>query len=163
MQSTLIVHERLARWTRRLRLRADGWGARLVESRSVDDLAAAAVTACPVVLIDPSSSPREAFEALITVQRISSQALVLVFADAMPSDFLGAAREAGATLILPSTSPLPVVFNLIRRWLDLARQRSQADGWAADRCVDPDPWEALMRDDGPDSLTAIRQRTATAL
>ena len=163
MRTTLIVHERLARWTRRLRHRVDGWGARLVESRSVDDLAAAAIAACPVVVIDSAGSPREAFEALLTVRRIAPQALVLVIADAMPSDFPGAAREAGATLILPSTAPLPVVFNLIRRWLDLARQRSQADGWAADRRVAPEPWEALMRDDGRDNLTEIRQRTATAL
>ncbi len=163
MRSTLIVHERLARWARRLRPRADCWGARLVESRSVVDLAAAATAACPVVLIDPAGSPRDGFDALLTVRRIAPQALVLVVADAMPTDFPGAAREAGATLIMPSTTPLSLVLDLIPRWLDLARQRSQADGWAADRRVDPEPWEALMRDDGRDHPIAMQQPTTLAL
>lgn len=163
MPSTLIVHERLARWARRLRPRAGAWGARLVESRSVDDLAAAAIGTCPVVLIDPAGSPREAFDALLTVRRLAPQALVLVVCDPMLADFPDAAREAGATLSLSSSSPLPVFFDIIRRWLDLARQRSQADGWAADRRVDREPWEAILSDEGAGNLTATHQRMPIAL
>lgn len=163
MRSTLIVHERLARWNRRLRHRVDGWGARIVESRSVDDLAAAANTSSLVVLIDPAGSPRAAFDALLTVRRVAPQALVLVIDEAMPADFLVVAREAGATLILPSTSTMPVVFDLIRRWLELARLRSQADGWAAGRRVDPEPWEALLRDEDREDLSATPNRRPTAI
>ena len=53
MRLTLIVHERRGRWARRLRPLVAGWGARLVESRSADDLTSAIATAaCPIVVLD---------------------------------------------------------------------------------------------------------------
>ena len=147
MRTTLIVHERIARWTRRLRPRSEGWGARLVESRSLDDLAAsAAATACPIVVVDAAGRLRAALDAILSVRQVAPAALVLAIDDAVDSGFPAAAREAGATLALRGSSPSPVVFDLIGRWVEVARGRSEADGWAADRCAEPEPWESLLAD-----------------
>ena len=147
MRTTLIIHERLARWARVFRPRIDGWGARLIESRSLEDLAVVARIACPVVLIDHAANPRSAIESVLTVRNTAARALVLVCQGSPNADFATVAREAGATLILPATSPLPAVFDVVRCWLVLAGQRALADGWSVDRREEPEPWERFLDDD----------------
>lgn len=145
MHTLLIVHERLGRWARQIRPRVAGWPVRPVETRSADELAVACGrSACPIVVIDPGDRLRLALADLDRAARAAPDALILMLGGSSPPEFPLVAREMGATLVLPATTPPPRVLDLLARWLPLARARSEAGGWAEDRKPEPEPWEYLL-------------------
>jgi dimethylglycine dehydrogenase len=55
-----------------------------------------------------------------------------------------AARELGATLVLGGQVPPPRVMDLLARWLRLAEQRTEADGWTAESEGPPRNWNQII-------------------
>ena len=145
MLVTLVIHERRSRWARRLRPLAEGWGARLVETRSLAELGiAVSMSACPVVVVDAAARPRNALAEVEAARRLGPSALILAILDRDWPEFAQALIQAWATRTLPASTPPPHVIEPIRRWVDLARDRSDRSGWAADRRPVPEPWEAML-------------------
>ncbi len=145
MLVTIILHERRSRWARRLRPLADGWGVRIIETRSPPELeAAASGSACPVVLVEAAARPRTALFEVNAARQTAPSALILAIVDREWPEYSLALAEAGATITLPATIPPPLVIETIGHWVDLARDRSGRAGWADDRRPVPEPWEALL-------------------
>jgi len=141
---SIIFHERLANWSRQIRPRFRGWPIRCSETRSGPELArSASQSACPIILIDLADRPRQALEDLDAGLVAAPMALSLVL-DPLSHDGIGTtARELGATLVLSGVVVPPRVVALLQRWLPVARQRSEADGWSMPIGAVADPWGRL--------------------
>ena len=145
MKPILITHERLGFWARQLRPRISEWGFGLVESRSVEDLQSAAEkSACPIILVDFRDADRIRFEDLLITRITAPASLILVLIPITLPSLSRIMIEAGATAVLPGSAPPPEVLGQLQRWIELARTRTLADGWAMNRRAEPEPWELLL-------------------
>jgi DNA-binding NarL/FixJ family response regulator len=128
----LIVHERRDVWGRQLRPHVGGLPVRLVESRSAEDLlAAAAGSAAPVILLALGSRAVEGLDLLDRVLQAAPDALVAVLEPAGEPAVTRLARQFGATLVTPAETRPPALLELLRSWVRLAVARTEADGWSA--------------------------------
>lgn len=148
MQSqSVIIHERLAHWSRQLRPRFRGWPIRWSETRSRAELVrATARAACPILVIDLADRPIRGLEDLGAALAAVPTALSLVLGPGSDPAVGMTARELGATLVLPGVVVPPEVVGLLRRWLPLARQRTETGGWSAPSEPDPSnpiPWQPV--------------------
>jgi len=141
---SIIIHERLAYWSRQIRPRFRGSPIRWSETRSTSELVrSASQSACPIFLIDLADRPAQGLEDLDAGLVAAPMALSLVF-DPLSHDGIGTiARELGATLVLSGVVVPPRVVALLRRWLPVARQRSEADGWSVPIGAESGPWGRL--------------------
>lgn len=137
---SIIIHERLANWSRQICPRFRGWPIRWSETRSTADLVrAASRSACPIFLIDLADRPGPGLEDLDAGLTAAPMALSLVFDPLSHDGISTTARELGATLVLPGVVVPPRVVALLQSWLPLARQRSESDGWSAPLGTEGDP------------------------
>ncbi|GAC1466664.1 MAG: hypothetical protein NVSMB9_07460 [Isosphaeraceae bacterium] len=143
---TLAIHERIGTWGRHLRPRLAGTRARIVETRSAEDLVGAlARTVHPIVLCDLARRHAAALVEVDAALRVAPDALVLVLD---PYPLAGAAllaRELGATHVISGPAPPPRVEGLLLRWLSLAERRVERAGWVGS-CPNPperEPWSWL--------------------
>jgi hypothetical protein len=141
---SIIFHERLANWSRQIRPRFRGWPIRWAETRSTTELVrSASLSAAPIFVIDFADRPRQGLEDLDAGLVAAPMALSLVL-DPLSHDGLATtARELGATLVLSGVVVPPRVVALLQRWLPIARQRSESDGWSVSINAEPDPWGRL--------------------
>jgi hypothetical protein len=117
----------------------------LVETRSSADLMrAVSQAAFPIVLIDSTDRVSAGLEDLARAVRLSPDALTLLLVPKGPQTIPWLARELGATHVFKGTPLPPRVTELLERWLNLARVRSDADGWAPAPPGPPEPWEGLL-------------------
>ena len=121
MPTSIIVHERIATWTGRLRPRFAGDArVRWVESRSSSDLVASASGLDrSIVLVDLAERTMWGMEGLEALSRTSPTALILVLDPDAIAEVPPLARELGATVIWSGVVVPPRVESLLRRWLDL--------------------------------------------
>jgi hypothetical protein len=129
----LVIHERLATWTRQLRPHAAaGWPVRLVETRSARELIDAVSTSqAPAVLVvglgdDPAGELLAVANALAAAPETLS--LVLDPIGGRPG-VIDLAREIGATAAWGPEALPPQVVRMVRRLIDLAATRQSAIGW----------------------------------
>ncbi len=145
MRVTLILHERIGRWARQLWPRSREWGVRLVESRSRVDLESAVCqSACPIVVVDFRDRINLPLEDLLIARLMAPSSLILALVPSSDPAIGSTAIEAGATMSLPDSATPPEVLSLLQRWIELARERSEVDGWAWDRVPELEPWESLI-------------------
>ena len=138
---SIIIHERLAYWSRQIRPRFRGWLIRWSETRSATELVrCASQSGCPIFLIDLADRPGQGLEDLDAGLIAAPMALSLVLDPLSHDGVCTTARELGATLIIPGVVVPPRVVALLQRWLPLARQRSESDGWSVPIGAEPDPW-----------------------
>jgi hypothetical protein len=139
----VILHERLGTWAGQLRARLHERPVRWLETRSTADLDAAIEgVACPVVVIDLSRNV-EALLDLGRVMKLAPGARTLVL-DPERLEVVAVARELGATEVISGFVPPPEVARLIDRWISLAVEQSQREGWSrsltAESPMDSESW-----------------------
>ncbi len=140
----VIIHERQANWARQLRPRLPGAAIDWTESRSTASLVeSAGRSACPIVVLDLGDRPARGLEDLDAFHRAAPVALSLVLDPRSAAEIARLARELGATLVLSGVVVPPEVEALIRRWLPLARRRSEQAGWALATAAAPEPWDRI--------------------
>ncbi len=139
---SVIIHERVANWSRQLRPRFQGWPIRWSETRSADSLVrAAAGSACPVLVIELDRQPVRGLRDLDEALQVAPNALSVVLDPLDRDEVATIARELGATLVLPGLVVPPEVERLLQRWLPIAKGRSEAEGWSASTEPEPEVWE----------------------
>ena len=123
MPTSIIVHERIANWTGKLRPRFAGDPqVRWVESRSGADLVAAVDAGGlerSIVLIDLAGRTLWGLEGLDALQQMTHTAWILILDPESIPEVPPLARELGATLVCSGVVVPPQVEKLFRRWLDL--------------------------------------------
>lgn len=146
VRTAVIVHERLGRWYRQLRLRLPDQPVRWFETRSPADLDPILEgLAFPVVLIDLARQPIDGLTALLRVKTRAPGARILVLdPDAYMNDG-NIARELGATHVYRGFTPPPRVADLIARWTVLASRGGESAGWSRTTFPEAatDPWSWL--------------------
>lgn len=149
----VITHERRANRAGALKPRLRGLGVRLVETRSVADLApAVAGHPVPVVVIDAGDQPGPTLSTLDALRPVAPEALVLVLDPHRHPGLPEAARELGATLVLAGVVTPPRLADLVLRWLELAGERAGRSGWFPKARAEgggPTPWERLLAGEDP--------------
>jgi hypothetical protein len=139
---SVIIHERVANWSRQLRPRFRGWPIRWSETRSAASLVrAAAGSACPILVVDLDRQPVRGLRDLDEALQVAPNALTLVLDPLDREEVAQVARELGATLVLTGPVVPPEVERLLHRWLPIARARSEAEGWSASTEPEPEAWE----------------------
>ena len=149
---SVIIHERVANWSRQLRPRFQGWPIRWSETRSAPSLArASARSACPIIVVDLDRRPVAMLRDLDEALQVAPNALSMVLDPLDRDEVAATARELGATLVLPGLVVPPEVERLLRRWLPIATRRAEAEGWSASVEPEPEAWEDpdLFRWPGP--------------
>ena len=135
----VILHERLGNWAGQLRSRLRDRPVRWFETRTGADIDAVLPgLACPVVLIDLS---RNLIDGLSDLERLisgSSQPRVLVLDPERHEGAEEIARELGATHVISGFVPPPEVAELIDRWITLASEEGERQGWS--RPLSDDSW-----------------------
>lgn len=125
-QPVVVIHERLATWSRQLRPRLGSF-CRCAESRSAADLARILRgEPAAVVLVDLADDPAARLADVIRARREAADALILVLD---PHDRPGVAtlaRELGATRVLAGFVPPPDVAAVVAGWVRLVQQRERA-------------------------------------
>ena len=145
MRLPLIVHERIGVWSRHLRPRVAPWPVRLFETRPGDDIGPiASRSACPMVVVDLGGRLRNGLEAIDRAFTAAPYGLILALDPAGLPEVSLLARELGASRVLSGPVVPPEVLAVLERWLPLAQDRAERDGWAEDRVPEPEPWEALL-------------------
>jgi hypothetical protein len=130
-QPLVSIHERLGQWARQLRPRFPADSVRWSESRSTASFVAAArLSACPILVVDLGDRSLEGLEALGEAMIEAPSALALVLCPQPNEDVEVMARELGATLVLSGVTVPPVVEMLLRRWIPLAKRRMASAGWS---------------------------------
>ena len=123
MPTSIIVHERIATWTGKLRPRFVGDPrVRWVESRSGADLRSAVQAGASersIVLIDLAGRTLWGLEGLDALNEVTHTAWTLVLDPESIPEVPTLARELGATLVCSGVIVPPEVETLLRRWLDL--------------------------------------------
>jgi hypothetical protein len=138
---SIIIHERLAYWSRQIRPRFRGCPIRWSETRSSSEFVrSASQSTCPIFLIDLADRPGQGLEDLGAGLIAAPMALSLVLDPRSHDGLCTTARELGATLVLPGLVVPPGVVALLQRWLPVARQRSESDGWSVPIGAEPDFW-----------------------
>jgi hypothetical protein len=139
---SVIIHERVANWSRQLRPRFPGWPIRWSETRSeVALVRAAARSTCPIVVIELDRRNLQGLRDLHEALQVTPNALSMVLEPLNRPDVATIARELGATLVLPGVVVPPEVERLLLRWLPIAKGRSEAEGWSASSEPEPEFWE----------------------
>ena len=138
----VIIHERVANWSRHLRPRFRGRAVRWSESRSTSTLLrAASLSTCPILVIEMESRPARGLEDLDGALRVAPKALSLVLEPRGRAEVLSISRELGATLVLGGVVVPPQVERVLLRWLPIAGRRSEAEGWSPSLEPEADPWD----------------------
>lgn len=140
----VILHERLGTWAGQLRNRLVDRPVRWFETRSTADLDAAIVgVASPVVVIDLSRNVA-AVRDLDHLARVAPGARILVLDPEAHEALAAIARELGATEVISGFVPPPEVAQRIDRWIRLASEQIDREGWsrplAGDLPADPEGW-----------------------
>ncbi len=144
----MILHERLSKWSAQVRPRVVSWPVRLKETRSLDELTAAASGhVCPIVIIAGSGALGQTLESVAEARRASAGAMILVVDAPDSAEFLLVAIELGASHVLARPVLPPQIMTWLERWVALAQLRTEASGWSLDRAPEPEPWEALILGD----------------
>lgn len=139
---SVIIHERVGNWSRRLRPRFQGWPIRWAETRSADSLArAVSGLACPILVVDLDRRTIRGLFDLDEALQIAPNALSVVLDPLGRPEVVSIAREVGATLVLPGQVVPPEVDKILQRWLPIARGRSESQGWSASAEHEPEAWE----------------------
>ncbi len=137
----IILHERLANWSRQLRPRLHGRGVHWLETRSASDLERAVTgRSTPIAVVDLAGRPIDGLTDVDTIRALAPGSLILVLDPDGRDEIARMARELGATHVFSGAVPPPEVAQLLSRWIDLASTRASRDGWS--------------RDDDHDSTTA---------
>lgn len=145
MRVRLIIHERIGRWSRRVRSRVSHMPVRLSETRSASDLRLAVVQSiCPVVLLVFEKRLQVNLEDLERTRLLSPHALILVLDAPASSEYHSIARDLGATHVLPHPVLPPEVMRWVERWIPLAQSRIHSSGWSEEIKPELDPWDALL-------------------
>lgn len=142
----IVLHERLGNWSRQLRPRFHGRAVRWFETRSSSDLDAAIVgRAAPIVLIDLAGQSLDGLAAVERTRTSVPGGLILVVEPDAREEVCQLARELGATHVFSGAVPPPDVSRLLDRWIDLAADRSERDGWSRSDDLEtlPEPWNWL--------------------
>ena len=130
MPLALVVHERRGVWGRQLRPRLAGQPVRVFETRLRAELEENVTrSARPILVVVLDDRPAQAVEDMAHALAVAPGALTLVLDPRAHPLLAAAARELGATLVLPGSTPPPVVAELLVRWTALARRRADGDGW----------------------------------
>ena len=159
---SVIIHERVANWSRQLRPRFRGWPIRWSETRSTAELArAAAGSACPILIVDLDKHTARGLRDVDEALRVAPGALALVLDPLDREGVAEVAQEIGATLVLAGPVVPPEVERLLQRWLPIARGRSEAEGWSAATEPDPDPWDDPDLFRRPSPAETIRSEAPT--
>jgi len=134
----LILHERRGNWARSLRSRMGDLPIRWFESRSTADLLAAArgLTA-PVVLIDLGEEPYGPLEDLTRLIDLAPSARVLILDPWERPEVSESVRALGATHSISGFVPPTEVADLLARWVSLAAEETDRQGWSRPLPADP--------------------------
>ena len=139
---TVIIHERVSRWSPLLRPRFADLAVRWSETRSAASLTESARRAiCPILLIPLDRDPIRGLRDFDAALAFSPHALSLVLDAQDREDVLDAARELGATHCLGGTVVPPEVERIFQRWLPIARRREEAEGWSLSAEPTPEAWD----------------------
>jgi hypothetical protein len=139
---SVIIHERVANWSRQLRPRFQGWPIRWSETRSSASLVQAARrSACPVLVVELDEQAVRGLSDLGEALQVAPNALSMVLEPLRRPEVASIARELGATLVLPGLVVPPEVERRLQRWLPIAQLRSEAEGWSASSEPEPEVWE----------------------
>ncbi len=111
---------------------------RWFETRSTADLLGAirGLTA-PIVLIDLGEEPYGPLEDLVEVVGRAASARVLVIDSKERAEVRDSARELGATHLISGFVPPPEVAALLLRWVGLAGEETDREGWSRPLPADP--------------------------
>jgi hypothetical protein len=142
----VILHERMGNWNRQLRGRLHGLPIRWFETRSQADLDAVLTgLAYPVVLIDLARQVVQGLRDLYQVLERAPDARVLVLDPEVHSGAVELARELGATHAAAGFISPPFVADLLARWIALAQQSIECEGWSQTAFPDTqtEPWSWL--------------------
>lgn len=126
----MVIHERLAHWTRQLRPYEGAWSVRLIETRSSDELFEAVSRAGTCVVVarlgdDPAGELGRLHEALT-----ASPGTLCVLHDPLDRPGVQAlARELGAAVAWGSEALPPEVVRLLERFTEIIRERRDRGGW----------------------------------
>jgi hypothetical protein len=145
----VILHERLANWSRQLRPRLQGRGVRWFETRSRADLDnALGGRSSPIAVVDLAGRTLDGLADLDRIRALAPGCLTLVLNPEARDDVAGLARELGATHVFSGSVPPPEVAKLLSRWIDLAEARAASEGWSRSDDLDsqPEPWSGLIPD-----------------
>jgi hypothetical protein len=154
---SVIIHERIANWSRRLRPRFPGWPIRWSETRSEASLVrAAARSACPILIVELDRRSLRGLRDLHEALQVAPNALAMVLEPLSLPGVASIARELGATLVLPGIVVPPEVERILHRWLPIAKSRSEAEGWSAAIEPEPEAWE------DPDLFRSFPETNPTA-
>jgi hypothetical protein len=127
----VILHERLGNWNRQLRPWLHGLPIRWFETRSQADLDAVLTgLAYPVVLIDLARQAVQGLKDLCQVHERAPDARTFVLDPEVHAGVVELARELGATYAAAGFVPPPVVASLLARWVVLAQQSIEKEGWS---------------------------------
>ena len=139
---SVIIHERLANWSRHLRPRLSEWPVRWFETRSLMALVhASAGAACPILVVGLDHRPIPALRDLDEILQAIPSALSLVIDPLIRPEVTTFARERGATMVLSGPVVPPQAERLLERWIQIAISRSKSEGWAASNDPRPEFWE----------------------
>ena len=123
LPTSIIVHERIATWTGKLRPRfVNDPQVHWVESRSNADLSAAVAAVGldrAIVIVDLRGRTLWGLEGLDALNEVSHNVWSLVLDPESIPEVPVLARELGATLVLSGVVVPPRVEILLRRWLSL--------------------------------------------
>jgi hypothetical protein len=139
---SVIIHERVANWSRQLRPRFQGWPIRWSETRSeVPLVRAASRSSCPILVVELDRRNLQGLRDLHEALQVAPDALSMVLEPLNRPGVASIARELGATLVLPGVVVPPEVERLLHRWLPIAKSRSEAGGWSASIEPEPEIWD----------------------
>jgi hypothetical protein len=143
----LVIHERVANWTRQIRPHAASWPVRLVETRSGPEFRAAVARHGPsVAVVGLGNDPSGELMALHQAIESAPQLLSLVLEPAGRPGVVDLAREAGATMAYGTWEPPPRIIRLLRRLVDRAVVLQAACGWLDESFhPSPDDLDAWLR------------------
>ena len=145
---SVIIHERVANWSRQLRPRFQGWPIRWSETRSERDLVqTVARSNWPILIVELDRRHLQGLRELHEALQMAPNTLSLVLEPGNRPGVASIAREIGVTLVLTGVVVPPEVERLLQRWLPIATGRAAAEGWSATIEPESDIW------DQPDFLT----------
>jgi hypothetical protein len=85
--------------------------------------------------------PARGLEDLDRALQVAPKALSLILEPQGRAEVSSMSRELGATLVLSGVVVPPEVERVLQRWLPLAGQRAEAEGWSPSVDPEPDPWD----------------------
>ncbi|GIW88450.1 MAG: hypothetical protein KatS3mg108_2774 [Isosphaeraceae bacterium] len=137
----LIIHEPRTFWARQLRARSATWPVHCHETRSLDDL----LSLLPnqpfgLLVIDSGNNPASALEHLAAASLHLKNWLILFIVSHDDPQLATLARTLGASHVVASPIPPPVVASLLHRWLKLSLTRRDRSGWVGQPNPSADAW-----------------------